>query len=68
MYSSVARLNKMSFDSACKISILSGRGLKNDGTSYLGDEVEKALSGRVFFKNDLLPWTIIYCIINNIKL
>ena len=55
MYSSVARLNKMSLDSACKISILSGRGLKNEGTSEEEEEVEKSLRGRVFLKNDLLP-------------
>ncbi len=55
MYSSVARLNKMSLDSACKISILSGRGLKNEGMSEEEEEVENSLKGRVFFKNDLLP-------------
>jgi hypothetical protein len=47
MYSSVARLNKMSFDSACKMSILSGCGLKKEGKCE-EEVVEKSLKGRVF--------------------
>lgn len=43
MYSSVARLNKMSFDSACRMSTLSGVVLRNEG-SYVAVVVEKGLS------------------------
>jgi hypothetical protein len=41
MYSSVARLKSISFDSACRMSMLSGLLLRNEGR--LCDDVEKDL-------------------------